>query len=150
MLLARVANQVYWAGRYLERVEDLSRVVQVHGETHVDLPVGADIGWLPLLGVFGLDDLWEDHLRRQEAAGPSKNFESANEAAVVKLLVTDRDNPSSILSALSAARENLRVARPVVPREAWELINELWHASSASQADAQPRRPSRVVAQNHR
>jgi hypothetical protein len=55
MLLSRVAEEVYWAGRYLERVEDMSRIVQVHGETHVDLPVGADVGWSPLLDICGAD-----------------------------------------------------------------------------------------------
>ena len=37
MLLARMAEAVYWAGRYLERAEDTARIVQVHGETHIDL-----------------------------------------------------------------------------------------------------------------
>jgi hypothetical protein len=41
MLLSRVAEAVYWAGRYLERAEDMSRIVQVHGETHIDLRDGA-------------------------------------------------------------------------------------------------------------
>jgi hypothetical protein len=53
MLLSRVAEAVYWAGRYLERAEDMSRIVQVHGETHVDLPVGADVGWSPCLTSAG-------------------------------------------------------------------------------------------------
>ncbi len=45
--------------------------------------------------------------------------------------MTDRDNPSSILASSLAARANLRRARPVVPREVWELCNELWHTLSA-------------------
>ncbi len=49
-----------------------------------------------------------------------------SEATVVEFVVTDRDNPSSIVNALAGARDNLRVARPVVPREVWELINDLW------------------------
>ena len=40
MLLARMAEAVYWAGRYLERAECTARIVQVHTDTHVDLPVG--------------------------------------------------------------------------------------------------------------
>ena len=51
MLLARMAEAVYWAGRYLERAEDTARIVQVHGETHIDLPVGEDVG----LGPAGRD-----------------------------------------------------------------------------------------------
>ena len=53
MLLARMAEAVYWAGRYLERAEDTARIVQVHGETHIDLPVGEDVGWTPLVEIAG-------------------------------------------------------------------------------------------------
>lgn len=132
MLLARVAEAVYWAGRYLERVEDMSRIVQVHGETHVDLPVGADVGWSPLLDICGADAATVERLRRREAAlaSPAPGGPRVSEATVVGFVVTDRDNPLSILSALSAARDNFRVARPVVPREVWELVNDLWLALS--------------------
>ena len=67
MLLARVAESVYWAGRYLERVEDMSRIVQVHGETHVDLPVGADVGWSPAARHLWCRPPSVERLRRQEA-----------------------------------------------------------------------------------
>ena len=56
MLLARMAEAVYWAGRYLERAEDTARIVQVHGETHIDLPVGEDVGWAPLVEIAGSMD----------------------------------------------------------------------------------------------
>lgn len=117
MLLARVAEAVYWSGRYLERAEDMSRIVQVHGETHIDLPVGADVGWSPLLDICGADSVRIERLRRQEAeqaSGPPGP--RVSEATVVGFVVTDRDNPSSIINALAVARDNLRVARPVVPR----------------------------------
>ena len=131
MLLARVAESVYWAGRYLERAEDMSRIVQVHGETHVDLPVGADVGWSPLLDICGADKAVVDRLRRQmDPETTLSGGTRVSEATVIGFVVTDRDNPSSIVNALAAARDNLRVARPVVPREVWELINELWFALS--------------------
>lgn len=49
----------------------------------------------------------------------------ADENNVVKFLISDRDHPSSILSSLAAARENLRTTRDAVPQEAWEQINGL-------------------------
>ncbi len=49
---------------------------------------------------------------------------------VVEFLLHSEENPSSILGAITAARENLRTARPVVPREAWEAANSLWLACS--------------------
>jgi uncharacterized alpha-E superfamily protein/transglutaminase-like putative cysteine protease len=145
MLLSRVAEAVYWAGRYLERVEDMSRIVQVHGETHVDLPIGADVGWGPLLETCGADKATVERLRKldNERVSGSPGGSSASEMAVVTFVTTDRDNPSSILCALAAARDNVRVARPVMPREVWELINDLWLASSAD-ADQIRTREGRV------
>ncbi len=55
MLLARMAEAVYWAGRHLERAEGTARIVQVHTDAHVDLPVGEDVGWEPLLAIAGVD-----------------------------------------------------------------------------------------------
>lgn len=106
MLLVRVAEAVYWAGRYLERAEDMSRIVQVHGETHVDLPVGADIGWSPLLDICGAEEGTVERLRRQEAeqASARRRGPRVSEATVVRFVVTDRDNPSSIVNAVMAAR----------------------------------------------
>lgn len=145
MLLSRVAEALYWAGRYLERAEDMSRIVQVHGDTHVDLPVGADVGWSPLLDICGADQVWVERLRQQEAEQASADHGGPriNEAAVVGFVVTDRNNPSSIVNALALARDNFRVARPVVPREVWELINDLWLALSAD-ADRIQTREGRV------
>ena len=124
MLLARMAEAVYWAGRYLERAEGTARIVQVHTDTHVDLPVGADVGWEPLLSIVGVDT--EFAARYRAAAGDEA---AAAEADVIEFLLHAEDNPSSILASLAAARANLRMARPVVPREAWEICNSLWLAS---------------------
>ena len=61
MLLARMAEAVYWAGRYLERSECTARIVQVHTDTHVDMPVGEDVGWEPLLAIAGVDGQFAEH-----------------------------------------------------------------------------------------
>ena len=53
MLLSRVAESVYWVGRYVERVEDTARLVKVHTELFLDLPKAAGLGWFPLLAVTG-------------------------------------------------------------------------------------------------
>ncbi len=68
MLLARMAEAVYWAGRYLERAEDTARVVQVHGETHIDLPVGEDVGWAPLIEIAGTAAAYQE---RRRLLGPT-------------------------------------------------------------------------------
>ncbi len=121
MLLARMAEAVYWAGRYLERAEGTARLVQVHTDTHIDMPVGRDVGWEPLLSVVGLGT--DFTVRHPHKVGARRQ---ASEEEVVDFLLSDTENPSSVLSAVTSARANLRTARPVVPREAWEAANNLW------------------------
>ncbi|HUI03412.1 MAG TPA: alpha-E domain-containing protein, partial [Acidimicrobiales bacterium] len=118
MLLSRMAETVYWTGRYVERAETTARVVQVHGETHFDLPLGADVGWTPLTEIFGR------HHDGATAAGGSEDD-------VVTHVLTDLENPSSLMASLTLARANLRDARPTVPREAWEVLHNLWHCLRA-------------------
>ncbi len=125
MLLARMAEAVYWAGRHLERAEGTARIVQVHTDAHVDLPVGEDVGWEPLLAIAGVDSEFAE--RYQEAEDPDDV--RAAEEDVIEFLLHGEGNGSSILASLTAARENLRTARPVVPREAWEACNNLWLGS---------------------
>ena len=125
MLLARMAEAVYWGGRYLERAECTARIVQVHTDAHVDIPVGEDVGWEPLLAIAGVDREFDDHY----AVVCEPGGDRAAEDDVIEFLLHSDKNPSSILGALSSARENLRTARPVVPREAWEAGNDLWLTS---------------------
>ena len=114
-MLSRVASNLYWTARYLERAENTARLINVHGNLLLDLPrKTASFGWEPLISIIGHDADFFAH------------FRSASETNVVKHLISDEDNPSSILSALHTARENLRTTRDVVPREAWEEVNDLY------------------------
>jgi len=126
MLLARMAEAVYWAGRHLERAEGTARVVQVHTDTHVDLPFGEDVGWEPLLAIVGVNSEFAERYSAAAEAGDT----AAAEEDVIEFLLHGDGNASSILAAVTAGRENLRTARPVVPREAWEACNNLWLACS--------------------
>src|SRR5580704_1910497 len=151
MLLARMAEAVYWTGRYLERAECTARFVQVHTDAHVDMPVGEDVGWEPLLAIVGVDtEFAERHPTRAEGASQARGVDRASKAGgatklgaaeedVLEFILHSKDNPSSILAAIAVARENLRTARPVVPREAWEACNDLWLASSDHLAEAATR-----------
>ncbi len=53
MLLSRVAENVYWAARYLERAESTARIVREHTNLLVDLPTSAPLTWEPLLAIVG-------------------------------------------------------------------------------------------------
>jgi len=126
-LLRRTAESLYWAGRNLERAEDMARIVLVHGDTHVDLPVGQDVGWAPLLAVAGVErDFAECYPAIVSARQGAPKPAGVPEAEVVEFLLCAPANPTSVLGTVSDVREALRSARPAVPREAWELCNGLW------------------------
>lgn len=112
-LLSRVAENAYWAGRYLERAEATARLVKAHTELYVDLPRSAGLTWAPLLTVTGSDDdydlLHDHHI----------------EETVVSFLLSDLTHPGSVVASVAQAREDLRVARTMVPRRTWEIVNEL-------------------------
>jgi uncharacterized alpha-E superfamily protein len=114
MLLSRVAENLYWAGRYLERAEDTARVVREHTNLMIDLPTSVPLTWEPLLAVIGGREEFEATHGRPD------------ELAVVRFLVADRSNPGSILMSVEQTRENLRTCREVIPREAWQAVNDLY------------------------
>jgi uncharacterized alpha-E superfamily protein len=115
MLLSRVAEGIYWIGRYTERVECTARIVGSHASLFFDIPVNSGVGWEPLLAVTGTSSAFD-------RAGPRP----ATETDVVRFLLTDRENPTSVVSALANARGNLRYCRQRMPNEAWEALNRLY------------------------
>lgn len=113
-MLARVAEQLYWMTRYLERAENTARLINATTQVVLDLPRGASFGWDVLLKVAGLDGLFhESHSKHDEAS-------------IMRFLVCDEKNPGSIISCIRSARENCRTLREVVPRLGWERINALY------------------------
>jgi uncharacterized alpha-E superfamily protein len=128
MLLSRVADNVYWGARYLERAEDTARVVRAYTELIVDLPVTVASSWEPLLAIAGSRAMFDiTHPR-------------ADEAAIVSFLAAERANPGSVASSIDQARENLRTTREVLPREAWQAVNDLYLFSHANANGAVERR----------
>ncbi|MEE4360060.1 MAG: alpha-E domain-containing protein [Pseudomonadales bacterium] len=115
-MLARVVENMYWMSRYIERAEDMARLVNVNTHLHLDLPRGIAPGWKPLLTIIGAEEAYVE-----------KYGDAEDEARMLRFLVADRENPQSILSSVAAARENARTFRDAVPREAWEEINALYH-----------------------
>ncbi|MCU1376337.1 MAG: Protein containing domain [Actinomycetia bacterium] len=122
MLLSRVAECVYWTGRYLERAEAAARLVKVHTELYCDLPLSTGVGWSPLLLVTGSAEAFGDRAAREDD--------------VVEFLAIDPANSSSILSSLQHARQNLRITRDQFPQSAWEELNNLylWASDHAHEA----------------
>jgi uncharacterized alpha-E superfamily protein len=129
MLLARVADRIYWAGRYIERAEDTARIVLTHGYLTADLPGAAASPWEPLVAITGSDflvptDGEQQQQQQQQHQGSAGTSES--ELAVARFLVTDALNPSSVVSCVTQSRENLRTTRDTVPDEGWNTVNDLY------------------------
>ncbi|MFP4208387.1 MAG: alpha-E domain-containing protein [Wenzhouxiangella sp.] len=114
MMLSRVAENLYWYARYMERAEDLGRMVNVNGHLMLDLPGRLAPGWAPLVRITGSQILFDEL------------YDSADERQVVRFLLADRRHPGSVMSCLAQARENLRASRDLVPREVWEQTNDLY------------------------
>ena len=115
-MLSRVAQNIYWMTRYVERAEDTARLINVNTNLLLDLPRTTTFGWLPLIFIIGAENQFFE----------KDPHRLADESNVVKFLINDRDHPGSIISSLAAARENLRTTRDTVPQEAWEQINSLY------------------------
>ena len=128
-MLSRVAENLYWTARYIERAEDTARLVSVNSHLLLDLPHHTALGWSTLIDITGSESLFDDR------------YERRNEKNVLHFLCAERDNPGSILASLANARENLRTTRDVVSREIWEQINELYlDVREQSDAGLSPRR----------
>ncbi|MBJ7552703.1 alpha-E domain-containing protein [Marinomonas spartinae] len=112
-MLSRVAERLFWAGRYLERAENTARLVRVYDELLFDLPRDIKISWYNLIEINSGTEQFE------------QRYKVKDERNVVKFLLADDTNASSMLSSLKMVRENIRTTRDVVPEEMWELINEL-------------------------
>lgn len=112
-MLSRVAERLYWSARYLERVENTARLVSVYDELLFDLPNDINESWYSLIEILSGEEAFE------------QRYKVKDERNVVKFLLADDTNSSSILSSLKMVRENIRTTRDAVPKETWELINEL-------------------------
>jgi uncharacterized alpha-E superfamily protein len=112
-MLSRIAESLYWIGRYVERAEDTARILDVHLHRMLQDPwVDETVASRSLLGVMGM----------------SVVDEQISAARVVGLLGLDENNPSAVVGALAAARENARGAREIISSEMWECLNSTWHA----------------------
>jgi uncharacterized alpha-E superfamily protein len=115
-MLARLAENLFWAGRYVERAEDTARMVDVTYHTLLESPFGeAGRTWSQLLDVL--------HLRGEWGERPLDAPEHTTD--LVRFLVLDQENPGSISAAILRARENVRSVRELVSTELWESVNDL-------------------------
>ena len=121
-LLSRVAESLFWMGRYVERAENTARLLDVtyHGRLEpgtIEL-VGATNTWEALITTLGLSRLYKEL------------YPEVTEQGVIDFLTVSRANPSSIVSSLVSARENARGCRDQLSSETWVAINRVHHATA--------------------
>ncbi len=114
IMLSRVADSIYWMNRCIERAENYARFMDVNISLSIDLPRDLPEQWQPLVRVTGDDILFESQ------------YGEYSREAVVEFLTFNRNNPNSILSCLTQARENARTVREIISSEMWRQINELY------------------------
>jgi uncharacterized alpha-E superfamily protein len=108
-MLSRIAESLFWIGRYVERADGTSRLLDVHLQLLLEDPwVDEDTACRSLLEVIGSDPNYPHQLTRQD---------------LLSILSVDRNEPSSIASSLNNARENGRRVREIVSTELWECLN---------------------------
>ncbi|MCK9505358.1 MAG: alpha-E domain-containing protein [Porticoccaceae bacterium] len=112
-MLSRVAERLYWMSRYLERVENTARLIDVYTNLLLDMPSGVNIGWYNLVTLNDAEE-WFD-----------ARYKVRDERNVLRFLLSDPDYPGSMIKSLKLVRENIRTSRDVIPSESWEYINEL-------------------------
>ena len=115
-MLSRTADHLFWMSRYTERAENTARMLDVNYQSSL-LPQSeamAQIGWEGLISISELLPAYT------ELHGTVKAREAMD------FMVKDESNPSSIISCLSAARENARAVRGTLTTEVWETENTTW------------------------
>lgn len=111
-MLSRIAESLFWIGRYIERADDTARILDTHLQILLEDPYLSEADACgALLAVMGVDLAPE---------------ETVDRGVVLERLAFDVGNPSSIVGSLIAARENARRARETVSVDMWECLNTTW------------------------
>lgn len=121
VLLARYADCIFWLARYVERAENLARILDVN-ETFSRDSRGAQ-NWRSIIQL----NSDEEHF-----------FETGREVSAQSVLhfyVVDADNPTSIVSTIRYARENARTLRPLISTEMWVQLNVFYNHLATIDAD---------------
>ncbi len=116
IMLSRVAHSLYWMSRYIERAENIARLLDVNlqflSDFHDVTPTKLNT-WESLILSTGEEELF------------AKLYDTTDSRTVTEFLAFDLRNPGSILACVHVARENARMIRDQISLEMWETINEL-------------------------
>jgi uncharacterized alpha-E superfamily protein len=113
---ARTADHLFWMSRYTERAENTARMLDVNYQTSL-LPQSEGVALVGWQGLLSISELLPAYTTLHG---------DVNARDVMEFMVKDESNPSSIMSCLSAARENARAVRGTLTTEVWETQNQTW------------------------
>lgn len=117
-MLCRVADSLYWLARYMERVENNARILDVNLQVTLDSDeAGAEAeqrAWQPILATLEDQTLFNSLYKKIDGD------------SVCSFVTFGKENPNSIWSSVAAARENARTVREFISSEMWERINALY------------------------
>jgi uncharacterized alpha-E superfamily protein len=112
-MLSRIAESLFWIGRYVERADDTARLLDAFVHRALEDPwADEDSACRTLLAILGVDP--------EKVGGPLDSM------VAMRLLAFDDSNPTSIAGALAHARDNARGARETLSSELWECLNVTW------------------------
>ena len=134
-MLSRTADNLYWIARYMERADTIARLLEV----------GSRISLLP--SAHGYRSEWDSLL---QASGLVEAFDQKYgdpvQSNIESFLFFDRDNPSSVASCLTSARENGRIVRTALTTQVWDALNTAFQELKAlEQADRSTLEMSRLT-----
>lgn len=116
-MLCRVADSLFWMSRYIERAENTARLVDVNLQLLLELDYDeaeTAAHWNSILESFDDRALYD------------QQSDEITTHSVTEFFTFSRDNPSSVISCVLAARENARMIRDQISSEMWEVINRLY------------------------
>ena len=115
-MLSSTAESLYWMGRYIERAENLARIIDVSHrlEAQGRLHGGTESEWGAVLKILTAEAQFGERYAR------------IDQETVTAFVTIDQDNPSSIWRCVYAARENARALRATISSELWECVNSTW------------------------
>lgn len=127
-MLSRDAEHLYWLTRYVERLENIARMINVHSELMLDFPGDKSLGWKPIIKTMDSEKLFQN------------KYSEYSEISAVKFLGDDKENENSIISSLEMARYNARAIKDDLPRSATEQLNNLFNEFSGGMSSSSSRR----------
>lgn len=129
-MLSRVAESLFWMARYIERAEDLTRLLAVNFNALLEAqPDAAAQGWAPIVAVTGDEALF------------TELYGAPTAASVIEFLLWNPLNPNAVVACVTRARENARSVREQVSSEMWERINRLYFKVKDADRSAVLRNP---------